>query len=487
MKPEQAGIHSKYIKQYIEKLEKKHLAMHNMLIAKGDDILFETYWEPFHAEYNHRMYSVSKSIVAIAIGFLEQDGKISLDDYVGDYFPEEIENSSDEYLRKTTIKHMLMMSTARAPKKGGWWFGTEDRVKYYFEDSDVVSRPSGTIWDYDSTGSFILGALVERVSGMKFMDYLREKLFDKIGVSKGAYCLECPGGHSWGDSAVLCTQRDLFKIARFVMNKGKWNGEQILNEAYLTAAASKLIDNNMRDIKAWDSYGYGYQIWQTFQNSFLFFGMGCQIALGIPEKDLIFICNGDAQGNEYGMQIVLENFFEIIADNMESSPIAEEGGYDELMQTTKHLKLATAIGEKQSGLESKIHGVTYEMDDNPMGITKMRFEFDKDGGTWYYTNAQGHKELRFGRCENIFGDFPEEGYSDMIGGQVAPGHKYHCATSAAWSSETELYIKVQIIDKYFGNLTVRVGFRDDVIGVSMHKVAEAFLETYQGFAGGRAI
>ena len=360
-------------------------------------------------------------------------------------------------------------------------------MKYYFEDSDVVSRPSGTIWDYDSTGSFILGALVERVSGMKFMDYLREKLFDKIGVSKGAYCLECPGGHSWGDSAVLCTQRDLFKIARFVMNKGKWNGEQILNEAYLTVAASKLIENNMRDIKAWDSYGYGYQIWQTFQNSFLFFGMGCQIALGIPEKDLIFICNGDAQGNEYGMQIVLENFFEIIADNMESSPIAEEGGYDELMQTTKHLKLATAIGEKQSGLESKIHGVTYEMDDNPMGITKMRFEFDKDGGTWYYTNAQGHKELRFGRCENVFGDFPEEGYSDIIGGQVAPGHKYHCATSAAWSSETELYIKVQIIDKYFGNLTVRVGFRDDVIGVSMHKVAEAFLETYQGFAGGKAI
>ena len=87
--PESVGISSRQIQKYLELLEKNRITTHDLLIARGDKIVFETYWAPFHKDYLHRMYSVTKSFIAIAIGFLVQEGKLSLDDKLVDFFPEE--------------------------------------------------------------------------------------------------------------------------------------------------------------------------------------------------------------------------------------------------------------------------------------------------------------------------------------------------------------------------------------------------------------
>lgn len=241
--PEAVGVPSEIIEKFIKGLEEKQLATHSLILARGNRIFFEHYWEPFHREFQHRMYSVSKSFVSLAIGFLEQDGKINLDDPISKYFAKELEHQKDANMRNQTIRHMLMMSTAKSD--WGWFRAkTPDRVQRYFDNPNEYSRTSGTVFEYDSSGSFVLGALVERITGMPFMEYLREKMFREIGVSEEAYCLRCPGGHSWGDSAVLCRPIDLFLVARFVLNGGKWNDKQILNEAYIKAATSKQVDNN---------------------------------------------------------------------------------------------------------------------------------------------------------------------------------------------------------------------------------------------------
>ena len=175
--PESVGIKSEKIREYIEVLEECGLSTHNIIIARRGKIAFETYWKPFHKDFLHRMYSVTKSFVALAVGFLEQDGLVNLDDPISKYFPEEIKDQPDENMRNQTIRHMLMMSTAKVEK---YWFDKpvhEDRVKFYFEN-DNVSRPSGTIFQYDSMGSFVVGAMVERVTGKPLMDYLREKFMD---------------------------------------------------------------------------------------------------------------------------------------------------------------------------------------------------------------------------------------------------------------------------------------------------------------------
>ncbi len=482
--PEQAGISSADIQAYIDFLEKAQLSTHDIILMKGDEIFYEGYWAPFHKDFLHRMYSVSKSIVSLAVGFAEQDGLLCLDDKISKYFEEELQGQTDENMRNQTVRHMLMMSTAKIPEP---WFSArpDDRVRFYFENKRVESRPSGTIYYYDSTGSFVLGALVERLTGMPFMDYLRVKMFDKIGVSKNAHCLKCPGGHSWGDSAVLCTAQDLLKIARFTMNKGAWDGEQLLNAEYVIAATSKQIDNNVLGVNSHKSQGYGYLFWRTWQNSYYFNGMGCQFAICVPDKDLIFVYNGDNQGNPLAAKIIIDNFFEKIVDKISDTPLAENAkAHGALQKMSAGLKLMCAVGEKDSVWAEKINGVTYSMNENPMGITKLRVVLDGCNSRLEYTNAQGEKTLYFGMCENAFGKFPQEGYSKDVGSVFTKGHYYDCAASAAWIEPHKLFVKVQIIDEYFGNLNITLSFTENIIGVHMNKGAEDFLDEYVGYTGG---
>lgn len=482
--PEQAGISSSSVLKYLKSLEFHRLCTHDFILMKGDDICYEGYWAPFHKDFLHRMYSVTKSFVSLAVGFAEQDGLINLDDKIAKYFPEEIKNQPNQNMHNQTIRNMLMMSTAQLE---GSWFADkpDDRVKYYFANIQEQTRPAGTIFQYDSTGSFVLCALVERLTGKPFMDYLREKMFDKIGVSKEAHCLKCPGGHSWGDSAALCKAQDLLKIARFTMNKGKWNGEQILNEAYVTAATSKQIDNNTHGASEYDTHGYGYLIWMNYQNSFSFNGMGCQFAVCVPDKDLIMVYNGDNQGNEYCKKTLMDNFFSMIVDEMSDAPLQEDPtAQKELQEYTKNLKLLTAIGEKTSDVAEKVNGVTYIMNQNPMGISKMRVTFDGENGVLEYTNEQGDKSLPFAMCKNVFTKFPQEGYAKEVGTVRTTGHFYQCASSAAWLEPDKLFIKVQIIDDYFGRLNINLSFKEDKLGVYMNKCAEDFLQEYEGYATG---
>lgn len=483
--PERAGISSDNVRRFVEVLEEKRLSTHSLLLARGENIFFEHYWPPFDKDFGHRMYSVSKSIVSIAIGFCEQDGLLNLDDKISKYFPEEAKFAADENLKNQTVRHMLMMATAKPAQN---WFHAkpDDRVRFYFENDTPQSRPSGTTYNYDSSGSFVLGALAERLTGMPFMEYLREKLFDKIGVSKEAYCLKCPGGHSWGDSGIICKPTDLLKIARFMMNGGKWNGEQILNEHYVAEAVAKQIDNNPWGLNDFDSQGYGYQIWRTYRNSFFFNGMGCQLAACVPDLDLIMVYNGDNQGKALAKNIIFEAFFSLIADKMGESALDDDAAAQrELQVFCDGLKLAAAVGAANSEFEHEINGVCYDVDENPMGITNFRLVFDGRGsGRFEYTNAQGNKAISFKLCENAFGAFPQEGYADEVGAVKTKGHYYRCAASAAWIEPKKLFIKVQIIDRYFGNLGITIGFGENGgAGIYMCKSAEDFLDEYEGFAG----
>ena len=120
-----------------------------------------------------------------------------------------------------------------------------------------------------------------------------------------------------------------------------------------------------------------------------------------------------------------------------------------------------------------------------MGITRMCLHFDGDRGCFSYTNGQGNKELWFGLGYNEFGDFPQEGYSSEIGSVASPGNYYKCAASAAWIEPHKLRIMVQIIDRYFGNLSITLSFQDNMVGMYMAKNAEDFLNEYSGYAAGK--
>ena len=485
--PEKCGIPTAAIKKYVEHLEANNLSTHSLIIARGNDIVFEKYWAPFHKEFKHRLYSVTKSFVALALGFLQDEGKISLDDPISKYFPEETANIECDEIRSQTLRHMLMMSTSMQ-KAGGNWFAdrTSDRVRNYFRNVGI-QYPHGTVFGYDSTGSFVLGALAERVSGKSLVDYLDEKMFSHIGAC-GVESLLCPGGHSWSDSAFLMRPIDLMRSARFVMNGGSWDGKQLLSLDFVKEATSPLVSTDVFGFGSFEQQGYGYLIWRTKHNSFFFNGMGCQFAVCMPDKDLIFVYNGDNQGNDIAKDIIVDEFFDLIARPAIEGELPENtSALASLDQYAKSLKLYAVKSDIGRDFEKKVNGKTFKLNENPMGISEITFDFSDGVCEMNYVNAQGAKTLYFRINENEFGIFPEEGYSDEIGSQFAKGHYLKCAASAAWIEPQKLFVRVQVIDNYFGILNMNFGFKDEnTVGIYMDKTAEDFFNTYRGFATGTA-
>lgn len=475
--PEAAGISSRQLKKFYDFLDACNLSTHSVIMSRGGKIFTECYYEPFGADFLHRMYSVSKSFVSIAVGFCIQDGLLALDDTMDKFFPEHLA-ADGAIVHKTTIRELLSMKT---DQKGVNWFKKhpDDRSRVYFESP--AGKKSGTLFDYDSSGSYMLCVIVEKLTGKPFLKYLQEKVLDDIGFSKDAYCIKAPGGYSFGDSGVMCTSRDLHLFARFVLNGGVWNGKRYLNEEYIRAATDMKVCTSDYGFFDHGSYGYGYLFWGAPDGCFSMLGMGNQVALCDPKHDFIFVINSDNQGNTRGYEQIFTALYIYIIDEL-GDPLPENAEENAILEESlKNKKLFCLKGAKTSPFAEKINGATFICNENPMDIKHFCLEFDGDEGVFHYENATGAKSLRFGFGHNVFMPFPEEGYSDLTANEYAPGNFYASAISADWCEEQTLRIRVQIIDKYFGNLAILIAFKNETeASVRMSKTAEDFLLEYNG-------
>lgn len=483
--PEQAGISSKAVSRFLRKLEERGVYMHGLLMLRGEDIFSECYWAPYNRDSIHRMYSQTKSFVGIAIGLLEEEGKINLDDTLAGYFPEKIHGQLDPWLAKQTIRQtLLMQTTGRNPS----WFLDEtavDRTEFYFRTKEST-HPAGTFWQYDSPGSQVLCSLVEKLSGMTLLDYLKEKLFDPMGSFQTAKMLKTRNNDTFGDSSMLCTLRDMASFGRLLMRGGEYNGKRLMNERYIREATSRLVDSDENGFNENFHIGYGYQIWQAPRGGFAFVGMGAQITICLPQYDFLFTCSADGQGHlgAAGAEtLILTAVYDFVVDELGDSPLPpDEKACSEYLEYARNLRLKHLPGKADAPFADQINGVTYICDENNAGITEFTFRFGADQtGQFHYTNAQGKKVLRFGLGKNVFGKFPQLGYArEHACVPTTDGFLYDCAVSAAWREAQKLLLKVQIIDDYLGNFTAIFCFGDHGCTVRMAKHAEAFLNEYSG-------
>ncbi len=479
--PESCGIESDRVLDFLEYLEDSGLTTHSILMMKDDKIFAEAYWKPFDKDFCHRMYSQTKSYVSIAIGLLVEEGKLSLDDKIYDYFKDELDVIPSEYLREQTVRETLTMTTATTKYVPWFTSGAKNRAEHYFAYNEA-EKPSGTTWRYDSGGSQVLCMLAERLAGKPLFDYLQEKVFCHLGTFKTATILKARGGDSWGDSALVCTPRDMASFARFVMHEGTVDGKYIMNAEYLREATSPLRDNCILGVENANAQGYGYQIWCQ-KDGFAFRGMGDQDTLVIPAKELVFVITADNQGFAPSRLMILQNFRHMVAKHQKDAPLPENPEvYKKLCDFLNSRKLASITGKKYVPFADQIQEKTFVADENKLGIETFSLHFDGEiGGELRYVNKTGAKILPFNMCENRFTTFPEEGYSSEVGGVCTKGFFYQCASAAAWREEQKLLIRVRIIDRYFGNLTLIFSFKNsDLVVVSAVKAAEDFLHTYEG-------
>lgn len=484
--PEKVGVSSNDVIKFMKELEHFGVYLHSFALIKGNEVFAEMYRKPFKKDDLHRMYSTTKSFASMALGILIGEGKVKLDDKVVKYFPE-YSDCKYQYVLDMTVEDMLRMATSFS---GGttYKFSDKDWVSTFFNTE--TSHPSGTTFNYDTSASYMCNVIVERITGMPFIEFLKEKALNKTGFSKNSKVLKAPEGYSWGGSALLASTLDLARLARLVMLDGKWNGEQLLPYDYVVAAKSNLIDNDKAGFRTTHGgHGYGYQIWRTVDNTYSFLGMGEQLAICMPEEDLLFVCTADCQGIAgISRSTIYINLWHCIKDVIKNEELPENPvAYNKLKELCENSEFPVYPGKATSPIADKIKNKKFILKNNPMGITDITFDYDNDGnGVMKYTNAQGYKELKFGICKTIIDTFPQDGYyGEVIG--TDSGRRYRCISSGAWTNDTTLHIKSDVIDDYFGNLSIIAVFKGDEISIYMEPHAERFLTEYSGFAAGEMI
>ncbi|MBE6612862.1 MAG: serine hydrolase [Ruminococcaceae bacterium] len=481
--PEAAGIPSEKVLRFVRMLDDYNFATHSLIMARGDKIFAEAYWAPFDAKFNHRMYSVSKSFVAIAVGMAIEDGLLSLDDKFMKFFPEYMEQA-DDALREATVRDMLMMRSSMTTYHDYWWKDGSDRTAAYFTQKS--SKLPGTLYHYDSAASYMMNVVVEKLTGKEFLEYMKEKVLLDMGFSKESYTLHVPGGHTIGDSGVMCTARDLLIFAKFVLNGGVWKGKRYVSESFMRDAVSKLTDNRVDSSLGLHNHnGYGYYIWTTRNGGFSFVGMGDQLMFCDPEKEFIFVITSDNQGSEAVTRALIthelySNIIPSLGDALPEDPAASDA-------LAAYLDSRTLICEKgayESPLKEAIDGVTYTLEDNAMGVSDFTVRFDENGGTLTYTVRGAEKRIPFGFGANRPGKLPNDKRFGLTAAWYEDG-AYEGVASACFPEPDKLRIRMQMVDTYFGGLVWTLCFKDERVTYNVKKTGSRVLDGIAGIAMGK--
>ena len=481
---ERAGIKTEYILRFLKFFEEYDIPVHSILMARGRSVFLECNYPPFSSDKLHRMYSVSKSFVSMAVGLALTEGLFSLDDKIIDFFPEYRNENTDEMYDAVTIRDMLTMRSNIA-SFNPWWQIYDDRVRAYYDQK--TAKAPGTLFYYDSMGSYLLGCIVEKLTGKTFLSYLKEKVLSKMGFSDESYTIYAPGKYTLGDSGVLCTPRDLLIFARFIMDGGVYDGVRYIDEIFMKNAVSKQVDCNIEGVfSKYKSHGYGYLIWKMPNDGFALVGMGGQLAVCDVAHDIIFVITADCQASDdVARELILDHLYNDIISNIEPQSLCEnEKAKSVLAGFLASQKLVCQKGDPSSAISSSVSLKKYLLQKNPLGIECFSLYFEEEKGVLVYQKNGAKKHLEFGIGKNVLCDIPCDTKNTDVAGKTEQG-SYCAACSGAWVSDNEFALKIQITDTYLGCLNVRFSFKGKCVCVCMKKSGQYILSGYEGYFIGK--
>lgn len=372
--PESAGIPSEAIERFYKEIETRKMPLHSFMLLRHGNIITQGWWAPHHSQERHIIYSVSKSFTAIAVGFCLEEGLFKLTDRIVDLFPEKIDFEPDPYTKEITVEHLLTMRSGHphATDRTG-----KDWVKAFLKTPPAY-RP-GTLFGYDSTATHTLCALIQKATGMTMMEYLKPRLFDKLGM-EGIYCQQDPMGIDTGSRGIHCRTADLASFGQLILQNGMWNGEQIVPTHWVKAAAEKHVDTSTKGSKCDGNRGYGYHFWRFRDDAFGCIGSGGQLIMIIPQFDMVWVSTGNLLEDEGDYELIVRLFWAVIAPFVQDAPLAENpGSYHQLVKREKALAMLIPDGSPDSPLADLIDGRTYAFEQNSAAVSRVGFTRTKQG------------------------------------------------------------------------------------------------------------
>jgi CubicO group peptidase (beta-lactamase class C family) len=368
--PEAEGVSASAIGAFIDEMAATKHELHSFMMLRHGKVIAEGWWEPYASNLRHTMYSMSKSFTSTAVGFAVTEGKLKVDDKVIEFFPDDVPATVSENLAALTIKDLLTMSVGNEKEPTGVVVKSENWVRTFLAQN--LSHKPGTEFMYNSAATYMCSAIVQKVTGQTVLEYLTPRLFEPLGVSGMAW-ETCPRGINTGGWGLSITTETMAKFGQLLLQKGQWNGKQILPAAWIAEATSfhiqqptKKGSTRPKEEDDWQQ-GYGYQFWRCQHGAFRGDGAFGQFTIVLPEQDAVIIMTSETKDMQGSLDLVWKHL-------LPGMKAADKGSSSALIaHRMKQLLLPVPTDVGGANLIKAIGAKTFKMDKNDLGLAGLFF------------------------------------------------------------------------------------------------------------------
>jgi len=406
--PEAQGVSSSAIREFVEAADRDVNAMNSFMLVRHGQVIAEGWWTPYAAEVPHTLYSLSKSFTSTAVGLAVAEGKLSIHDEVLKFFPEDAPSEPTNNLKAMRLHDLLRMSTGHQtePRLSGTNGVPWTKV---FLAHPVPHKP-GTHFLYNTAGTYMQSAIVQKATGQTVLDYLRPRLFDPLGIENPTWDTS-PQGISLGGYGLNLRTEDIAKFGQLYLQKGQWHGKQLVPAAWVEAATARQTSNGSNPKSDWDQ-GYGYQFWRCRHGAYRGDGAFGQYCLVMPDQDAVVAITSGTRD----MQLVLNLIWDKLLPAFQQSPLPENRDEEKrLKDTLASLTLRMPEGGASSPIAAKLSGKEFRFPANNQKLESVKLEAGVNGrgtsltlrinGTEHRI-ACGHKNWEKGRL--AYGSLTEQ-------------------------------------------------------------------------------
>ena len=358
--PSAEGVNPEYIVNFLNACEKADSEIHGIMIARHGNVIFEAYNAPYAAEIPHIMHSFTKTLTNTAVALAYDDGLLDLDNPILKYFPE-YEPEANEYLKKCTIRNMITMRNGQERSVGGnEWRPLKTSWKDAYFKIPFDKEPGKTFM-YSSGNSYILSYIVQKLTGKTCRELVQERVGKEIGLTDFPWMLS-PEGVCSGGNGVSLTTGDMLRIGLLYLNKGKWNGKQLISEEWIDHALGYTdpldpVDGLQYNFH-WDHAG---DIWAARG----MFGQTCGL---VPALDMVFAVTAADSGYQ-AMKLFQKEVIDPVKEN--DGRLITDGTMDDVLKQ-KALRM-TLEGKNCSvpGHKEILRKMTWTPENHVDGIRKI--------------------------------------------------------------------------------------------------------------------
>ncbi|MFO1475516.1 MAG: serine hydrolase [Verrucomicrobiota bacterium] len=407
--PEEQGVSSQGILKFVEAADREVDSMNSFMLIRHGKVIAEGWWAPFSPEKRHMLYSLSKSFTSTAVGLAIAEGRLSLDDPILKFFPDDAPAEPSENLKAMRVRDLLMMSTGHhADAVDGFSFRSGNKLTKQFLAMPVAHKP-GTYFYYNTPATYMLSAIVQAVTGRTTLDYLRPRLFEPLGIAAPEW-ESSPEGVSLGGYGLSIRTEDIASFGQLYLQRGQWQGKQLVPAGWIDTATARQTSNGSNPDSDWEQ-GYGFQFWRCRHGFYRGDGAFGQFCIVMPEYDAVLAITSGTRNMGAVMNLVWDN----LLPAMHAKPLpANSAAQGQLASRLKTLQVPPQMGTNSPAPGLNFSGRTYRFGTNALNIESAMLKVQPghepvlalkiDGRS--YESACGAGAWREGRL--AFGILPEQ-------------------------------------------------------------------------------